>query len=89
MLRFWRKISPYWHICTTLIAFIVAAIIWVNQVQGYDARITDNANLIASTRTEFSNEMTEQRAVIDRTDYNIQIIADKIGVKPLRRPRHE
>lgn len=89
MAKLWRKISPYWHICTTLVGLIIYGILWVNQVQGYDARITDNTNQIAHTRTEFRSEMSEQRAVIDRTDYNIQIIADKIGVKPLRKPQDE
>lgn len=74
MQRFWHKINPYWHIITGLAGFTVLAILWFGKVDAYGERI----DTLETTQSK-------QQAIITRTDYNVQIIARKIGVRPLEK----
>lgn len=78
MNRIWRKYAPYWHIGTGLIAIMIAVILQIQNVLGYDGRIS--ALEIFKTKEERQ---------ITRMDYNIQIIGRAVGVKPLTREEDE
>lgn len=78
MARFWRKISPYWHIFTTVIGLIVAAVLWVGQVQGS----------LAQTETNTAR-LDKQEKILIRLDYNVQQIADQVGARLVKRGGNE
>lgn len=42
--RFWKKISPYWHVLTFIVSLCVALILWVGDVSSYSGRITKLEN---------------------------------------------
>lgn len=75
MQRFWHKISPYWHIITSVIFAIFLLGTYWNRVDGYDDRI-GSLEVVQTT----------QQKTLDRMDYNIQNIANKVGVRPLKKP---
>lgn len=79
--RVWYWISPYWHIITTMVGFTVFAVLWFGKVDAYDGRIIDNATDIQTLK----GAQAEQKVISTRMDYNIQIIARKIGVVPLKK----
>lgn len=72
--RIWRQISPYWHIFTTILAAFIITLYWIHDVSGYGGRIA-----------ALEDTQTKQARTLTRMDYNIQIIARKIGVVPLRK----
>lgn len=73
--KIWRSISPYWHVLTFIASTIIACVIWVNDVSSYGGRIL--------TLEEHRRRDNER---LIRMDYNVQMIARKVGLKPLERP---
>lgn len=50
-----------------------------------DKTVNDNSGKIKTLQ----DIQIVQEKTLDRMDYNVQIIAQKIGVKPLKRPENE
>jgi hypothetical protein len=74
----WGRIIARWEIFVVLGGLLIGAIIWVHDVSGYGGEIE-----------RLKTNSGHQGAVITRMDYNIQIIARKIGVEPLTPEKEE
>lgn len=80
--RFWKNYSFYVHLAGWLVTLaFTGGVVWAS-VSGYDMRITANTSDI----TDIAAKQESQQKTLDRMDYNVQIIAQKVGVKPLRKP---
>jgi hypothetical protein len=71
--KVWRKLSPYWHLIMALIGGFCFVILKYDQVDGYQGRIA---------ALETSQVTLEKK--VTRTDFNVQMIANRLGVKPLK-----
>ena len=75
--RVWKSITLHWHIFFFIVSTFVAAVIWVKDVSSYGGRLS---------AVEQSQQSQDER--LTRMDYNVQMIARKVGVKPLERPNN-
>jgi hypothetical protein len=80
--KLWKKYTFYFHLTGWLIAMGFTAGIVLARVDGYDSRIIKNTLDIAI----IAGKQEGQQKTLERMDYNVQIIAQKIGVVPLRKP---
>lgn len=78
MQRFWFRIAPYWHLGAAIIWGCIITAWWVHDVSGYSGRIET-----------VENKQNKQEKIITRMDYNVQIIARQVGVKPLEKGEDE
>jgi hypothetical protein len=78
-MRFLKTAKEYWEISLGIFMALVISIWWVRDVSGYGPAIEG----LQIAKEKQDTLIVKQGKAVTRMDYNIQIIARKIGVEPL------
>lgn len=69
IVRFWDRVNPYWHICTSVFIAFVSVSWWVKDVNGYSGQIAANAADIVILKEKVGDIAVIKQRVEDIANY--------------------